>query len=91
MSFTAGSTGGEYKHKLTIDEMPSHKHAVYIQNSTSNPQVNAPKWTVALPNSWKQYTSDTKLFGPSSGSVGNGTSHNNVQPYITVYFWKRTA
>ena len=41
MSFTANSTGGEYKHKLTIDEMPSHKHAVYIQNSTSNPQVNA--------------------------------------------------
>ena len=91
MSFTANSTGGEYKHKLTIDEMPSHKHAVYIQNSTSNPQVNAPKWTVALPNSWKQYASDTKLFGPSSGLVGNDTSHNNVQPYITVYFWKRTA
>ena len=91
MSFTSSSAGGEYRHKLTIDEMPSHKHAIYIQNSTSNPQVNAPKWTIALPNSWKQYTSDTKLFGPSSGSVGNGTSHNNVQPYITVYFWKRTA
>ena len=91
MSFTSSSAGGEYRHKLTIDEMPSHKHAIYIQNSTSNPQVNAPKWTIALPNSWKQYTSDTKLFGPSSGSVGNDTSHNNVQPYITVYFWKRTA
>lgn len=91
MSFTANSTGGEYKHKLTVDEIPNHKHAVYIQNTTSNPQVNAPKWTVALPNSWKQYASDMKLFGPSSGSVGNGTSHNNVQPYITVYFWKRTA
>ena len=91
MSFTANSTGGEYKHKLTVDEIPNHKHAVYIQNTTSNPQVNAPKWTIALPNSWKQYTSDTKLFGPSSGSVGNDTSHNNVQPYITVYFWRRTA
>ena len=91
MSFTSSSAGGEYKHKLTVDEMPSHKHAVYIQNSTSNPQVNAPKWTIALPNSWKQYTSDTKLFGPSSGSVGNGTSHNNIQPYITVHFWRRTA
>ena len=54
MSFTANSTGGEYKHKLTVDEIPNHKHAVYIQNTTSNPQVNAPKWTVALPNSWKQ-------------------------------------
>lgn len=91
MSFTTNSTGGEYKHKLAVDEMPKHKHAVYIQNTTSNPQVNAPQWTVALPNSWKQYASDTKLFGPSSGSVGNDTSHNNIQPYITVHFWRRTA
>lgn len=91
MSFTANSTGGEYKHKLTVDEMPNHKHAVYIQNTTSNPQVNAPKWTVALPNSWKQYASDTKLFGPSTGNAGGDASHNNIQPYITVYFWRRTA
>lgn len=91
MSFTANSTGGEYKHKLTVDEMPNHKHAVYIQNTTSNPQVNAPKWTIALPNSWKQYASDTKLFGPSTGNVGGDASHNNIQPYITVYFWRRTA
>lgn len=91
MSFTANSTGGEYKHKLTVDEMPKHKHAVYIQNTTSNPQANAPKWTVALPNSWKQYTSETKLFSPSSGLEGNDAFHNNIQPYITVHFWKRTA
>ena len=91
MSFTTNSTGGEYKHKLTVDEMPKHKHAVYIQNTTSNPQVNAPQWTVALPNSWKQYASDTKLFGPSTGNAGGDASHNNIQPYITVYFWKRTA
>ena len=24
-------------------------------------------------------------------SVGGGTAHNNLQPYITVYMWKRTA
>lgn len=91
MSFATNSVGGEYKHKLTVDEIPNHKHAVYIQNTTSNPQVNAPKWTVALPNSWKQYASDTKLFGPSTGNAGGDASHNNIQPYITVYFWKRTA
>ena len=27
----------------------------------------------------------------NSGSVGSGSSHNNLQPYITCYMWKRTA
>ena len=24
-------------------------------------------------------------------SVGGSAAHNNLQPYVTVYYWKRTA
>lgn len=27
----------------------------------------------------------------NSGSKGNSQSHNNLQPYVTVYIWRRTA
>lgn len=27
----------------------------------------------------------------TSGSTGGGQSHNNIQPYVVVYMWKRTA
>ena len=84
MTFTANNTGGEYKHKLTVNEMPSHKHGIQIPVSTNwtgnggsafqlNSQVNT--------NYIYDYIKDT----------GGDESHNNIPPYITVFFWRRTA
>lgn len=34
---------------------------------------------------------DSPPFTGSSGSTGSGTPHNNLQPYLVVYMWKRVA
>lgn len=77
--FKVNTTGGEYKHKLVVDEMPSHSHQYYspiVQEVT--PSSNT--------STYGNYCKDYKI---DSDSVGGDGYHNNVQPYITVYFWKR--
>lgn len=85
MSFTANSTGGEYKHKLTVEEMPSHKHRQHVAASTGN-ESGYQRYDFNGEGNANLYDAmhDTR-------SQGGDTPHNNVQPYITVYFWKRTA
>ena len=36
-----------------------------------------------------KYDSDTTAMIVSS--TGGGAAHNNLQPYIVVYMWRRTA
>ena len=81
MSFTANNTGGEYKHKLTVDEMPSHNHQYY------SPVVQK----VVASSSGSTYGNYNKQYFLGTDYVGGDGYHNNVQPYITVYFWRRTA
>ena len=87
MTFTTSNTGGEYTHKLTVNEMPSHKHGTplneyYASITNTNTGFGASK--VSNP-----------MIGTQSGfgtsNVGGDQSHNNIQPYIVVYFWRRTA
>ena len=81
MSFTANNTGGEYKHKLTVDEIPSHNHQYY------SPVVQK----VAASSSGSTYGNYNKQYLIGTDYAGGDGYHNNVQPYITVYFWRRTA
>ena len=79
---TLEETGGAKTHTLTTSELPSHTH--------NNPAGISP-----APNS-----NDVDITGGNGATIdsnvvtdatGGGSAHNNLQPYIVVYMWKRTA
>lgn len=84
-SYAAGSTGGEATHKLTVAEMPSHKHLVTEQNYNVTLVGNAP--TSGAQTGWFYGSGGNSV----TGAVGNSEPHNNMPPYLAVFVWKRTA
>lgn len=77
--FGINTIGGEYKHKLVIDEIPSHNHKYYSPIVQMVPPTSSG-------DTYGNYNKDYKIDSDSTGGDGY---HNNVQPYVTVYFWKR--
>ena len=84
MTFTANNTGGEYKHKLTVDEMPSHSHKLYARGGQTA-QASSP----FADN--KPILQGSNSYGFDVSKAGGDGYHNNIPPYITVFFWRRTA
>lgn len=81
-------TGGSKSVTLNINQIPSHYHnmvdrgrLVYWDSGLNqmgdlNHNGNKPVQTT-----WNTRTANS----------GGGQAHTNLQPYITVYFWRRTA
>lgn len=78
---TVEKTGGEKTHILTVNEMPSHTH-------TTEKEL----WALQVSNGTQEFGSGKSLSTRVTlQNTGGGQAHNNLQPYITCYMWKRTA
>ena len=100
-NFVAGETGGEFVHQLTVGELPAHNHTAST-NTTGNHTHKYGGTSIYcdayqrqdLPTSADKKSWFTSEEGNHSHTViinntGSGTAHNNLQPYVSCYIWKR--
>jgi hypothetical protein len=83
---TLNATGGSETQALTEANLPAHSHSMGTQNQT-NISIDDRQITFLDPF-WSGFGGGSAR---STGNTGSGTAHNNLQPYIVVYMWKRTA
>ena len=80
-TFTAGGTGGEYSHTLITDEIPAHNHTIPNRDDVYGTGPNVVNRSYYSTSSSAVYTDN----------AGGGQAHNNIQPYLVVNIWQRTA
>lgn len=82
VSHTHSVTDPGHTHSYTNPQSPS---------SGSNSYQNGPQGYTWRAENIASGTTASKTTGISLGSTGSSGTNANLQPYITVYMWKRTA
>ena len=78
---TVEETGGDKTHALSIAELAAHTHNIDTRAAGTSGTGTRISQSVTV-EGFRSIATD---------STGSGTAHNNLQPYIVVYMWKRTA
>ena len=75
--YNAGDTGGEEKHKLTVEEMPAHSHGIH--------------WHAMAMGGNSAYAAGNGYnpVNDVTDTTGSDLPHNNMQPYVAVYVFHR--
>lgn len=77
--------GGAHAHSLVRKAGAGTSNGVVRGNGTAEADGTTQAATE------HQHNVNLPLFEGTSGSTGGGTPANNLQPYLVVYMWKRTA
>lgn len=89
-SYPAGSTGGEFTHKLTQSELPDYSLSVANGSNVIRSKTGsfADAYVQTQSSGWGIPNWESKTVTVASG--GSGAAHNNMPPYLSVWMWKRT-
>lgn len=92
--YVFGAKGGEAEHILTLNESPSHVHLEYVSDGNytytivgSNNASTGKAAGLVINGSYRE-NAERNIY---TANAGGGQAHNNMQPYVVVNYWKRTA
>lgn len=85
-------TGGAATHTLTAAQMPVHRHAIARTNTSSSETGACFSYNgSSTKRTWGANSGYSGGSGTSATTAGTTQPHNNLQPYITCYMWKRVG
>ena len=105
LTFTAGQKSGEFKHQITVGEMPKISGTFYMADNVAKNEANANAF-LGAEGCFSLGTSTHNAVKLNSGThtieiatstdriwfgFGADGYHNNVAPVLPVYAWRRTA
>jgi len=103
-TYTAGVTGGESTHILTQAEsgLRDHRHQLRSGTATSTNGFDdgTARSNTSLDDNFRTGniaevtgTNGSNGYGSTlfNSTTAKGSAHNNLQPYIVIYYWNRTA
>lgn len=88
-NYPLASTGGAETVGLTVSQMPQHTHSISATATTGD--LSNPNGGIWAQSTTKPYAAVTATLTDQMGtnalsSVGGGTNHNNMMPYLPVSF-----
>lgn len=90
---TVEETGGAKEITLTENQIPAHDHTITDPGHTHGIGDVVSGTGLAAGADFENVaaTSVSNTTGITVDNAGGGQPHSNLQPYIVVYMWKRTA